>query len=218
MTSTTASTNRSTIIWIVVGVVAVIGLFVVALTSGGRGGAGLGGSYTVEAFGEVTVEGTLTPTDPSSVGVVANDPEVGQPAPVVTGTNWDGEPTSISADGTPRVIVFLAHWCPHCQNEVPRLVSALDGGTTIGGAELVGVATSTNITRGNYPPAAWLSNAGWSAPIIMDDQDMSVLRAYGISSFPGWAVVSGDGNIVARATGELSMDQVEALAALAVAG
>ena len=218
MTTTSASTSRSTIIWIVVGVVAVIGLFVLALTSGNRGGAGLGGSYTVEAFGEVTVEGTLSPTDPSSVGVVANDPEVGQPAPVVNGTDWDGEPTSIAADGTPRVIVFLAHWCPHCQSEVPRLVNALDGGTTIGGAELVGVATSTNITRGNYPPAAWLSNAGWSSPVIMDDQDMSVLRAYGISSFPGWAVVNADGEIVARATGELNPDQVEALATMAVQG
>ena len=29
---------------------------------------------------------------------------------------------SIEADGRPKIVVFLAHWCPHCQAEVPRLV------------------------------------------------------------------------------------------------
>jgi cytochrome c biogenesis protein CcmG, thiol:disulfide interchange protein DsbE len=218
--TTTASTDRKTIIWIVVGVVVVVGLFVLALLSAGSGGGGgLGGSYQVEAFGDVEVTGErLSPLNPQSAGLAVNDPSVGLPAPVSTGTDWDGNPSVVPAPGEPTVIVFLAHWCPHCQSEVPRLVRQMNGGDTIAGAKIVGVATSSNITRGNFPPAAWLSNEGWTGGVLMDDQLGSTLVAYGLGSFPAWAVVAADGTIVARATGELNPAQVEALAALATQG
>src|SRR5680860_677016 len=64
---------------------------------------------------------------PFSTGL---DSAVGTPAPTMTGTALDGESIKIEpGDGTPKAIVFLAHWCPHCQREVPVVTDwAADGG------------------------------------------------------------------------------------------
>ncbi|MDQ3782544.1 MAG: redoxin domain-containing protein, partial [Actinomycetota bacterium] len=52
----------------------------------------------------------------------ADDPAVGIAAPAVVGEDFDGNTVSIDpTDGSPKAIMFLAHWCPHCQAEVPRV-------------------------------------------------------------------------------------------------
>jgi len=116
---------------------------------------------------------------------------------------------------TYKIIVFLAHWCPHCQVEVPKVTARLGTGSETDGVAWYGVATASNSTRDNWSPAAWLADAGFPAPVIMDDLNSSVLDAYGITSFPGWAIVSADGTIIARATGELPVAAVDALIVLA---
>ena len=55
----------------------------------------------------------------------ADDPAVGQTIPTVTSAPrrrcaLDG--------GRPKVLLFLAHWCPHCQPEVPLVQAWLDSG------------------------------------------------------------------------------------------
>ncbi|MGI8938357.1 MAG: TlpA family protein disulfide reductase [Iamia sp.] len=75
------------------------------------------------AFGEVTAEGEpLAPYVADSA-----DPAIGQVAPTLTGIDPAGDPVTIDpgAEG-PMVIAFVAHWCPHCQAEVPRLVDLAD--------------------------------------------------------------------------------------------
>ncbi len=211
-------TNRSAFIWIGVGVVVVVGLFVWAIMSGGATSSG-GGSYEVEAFGDVEVSGDALPLlDPNNVGIAELDPASGLPAPVATGTDYDGVASSIADAGEPQLLVFLAHWCPHCQAEVPRLVDQMAGTSSIDGVQVIGVATSSNATRSNFPPAAWLDGEGWTGGVLMDDSDASTLRAYGLGSFPAWAAVRADGTVAARATGELSPAQVSQLAAIAVGG
>ena len=53
------------------------------------------------------------------------DPALGARLPTLTGTGLDGKPLTIGPSGKPQVILIVAHWCPHCQAEVPRLVSWL---------------------------------------------------------------------------------------------
>mgnify|MGYP002149176263 CR=1 FL=1 len=67
------------------------------------------------------------------------DAGIGAMVPVVNGYNFDGDPVSldIAASGKPTMVVFLAHWCPHCQAEVPRLVSLAQNGQ-IDGVDVVG--------------------------------------------------------------------------------
>ncbi|MDH3607456.1 MAG: hypothetical protein OER12_10740, partial [Acidimicrobiia bacterium] len=49
------------------------------------------------------------------------DPAVGLAAPTIAGTSFDGSAVSIEPSGKHQVVIFLAHWCPHCQSEVKDL-------------------------------------------------------------------------------------------------
>jgi hypothetical protein len=216
-TKSASSTNRAPYLWIGLGVVVVVALFVWAIASGGSSGAGAT-DYEVEAFGEVTIDGDPLPLlDPSSGGVAEFDPAAGSAAPIVSGTDWNGDPSTVGGEGS-QLVVFLAHWCPNCQAEVPVLVDLMAGGDTIDGVPVVAVPTSSNATRTEFPPAAWLDREGWTGEVVMDDAETSVLAAYGLAAFPAWAVIGPDGEIVTRATGQLPADAIRALAALAASG
>jgi cytochrome c biogenesis protein CcmG/thiol:disulfide interchange protein DsbE len=141
------------------------------------------------------------------------DPAIGQPIPEVDGTSFDGSPVAIATDGKAKILLFLAHWCPHCQREVPVVQSWLDEGKLPAGVELISVATSIDPNAPNYPPDAWLAREGWSAPVIVD-RDRSIAARYGLTRFPYWVAVDGDGRVAWRGTGELPPDALDTLATM----
>lgn len=132
----------------------------------------------------------------------ANDPAIGQPAPEVTSVDFDGQPASILNDGTPKMILFLAHWCPHCQREVPALQAWVEANGLPDGVDFVSVATSISEARPNFPPNAWLEREGWTQRIVMDDRANTIGTAFGLSAFPYYVLVDANGNVVQRITGE----------------
>jgi thiol-disulfide isomerase/thioredoxin len=138
------------------------------------------------------------------------DPAVGHPAPEVIGTDFSGKPVTIRADGRPKVVSFLAHWCPHCQEEVPLIQAWVNAGGVPAGVDLVSVVTSIEPSAPNYPPEAWLAREGWTVPVIVDPTN-SVAAAYGLNAFPFWVFIGPDGNVRARTTGELPIADLEAL-------
>ena len=125
----------------------------------------------------------------------------------MTATGLDGAPVDIALDGTAKAILFVAHWCPHCEAEVPRIQDAVDAGDWPDDVELVTVSTAIDPTAPNYPPEVWLQEAGWTAPVITDATG-SVATAYGLTAFPYFVFVNADGTVSARATGELPMDEL----------
>jgi len=131
------------------------------------------------------------------------DPAVGQVIPTLTGTDLDGNPITIGPDDGPVAIAILAHWCPHCQAEVPVIVDYLASTGMPDGVRLVGLSTSINRAQPNYPPSAWLKNEGWTAPTMTDDANNRALGALGVRSFPGFVFVDGEGRVVQRASGEI---------------
>ena len=147
---------------IILGVVALAILAAVAF--GGNTGPG-------SEFGEPTLEGSDLPPFQSTAG----DAAVGMQAPVIQGEDFSGNSVTIGEPGTPSAVVFLAHWCQHCQAEVPRVQAWLDSGGGVDGVEIVSVATSINSARPNYPPSAWLNREGWTPDILVDDTDNSGL-------------------------------------------
>lgn len=173
-------------------------LLVAAVTLTGNVGPG-------SETGEPTVDGTFLPLFQSSQG----DPAIGAQAPTVTGENFDGEAVTVGPNGSPAAIVFLAHWCPHCQAEVPRVQAWLDGGGGVDGVEIMSVSTSVNSARGNYPPSSWLNNAGWSTDVLLDDTDNVAHSAYGAGGFPYWVFLNADGTVAARTGGELDIATLE---------
>jgi thiol-disulfide isomerase/thioredoxin len=137
------------------------------------------------------------------------DSAVGLPAPLVTGSGFDGKPAAIAANGKPKVVLFLAHWCPHCQATVPVVQAWVNAGGLPSGVDLVSVVTSISSAAPNYPPDAWLAREGWTVPVIVDP-DNAVAHAYGLPAFPYWTFIAGDGTIRARLVGELKIADLEA--------
>jgi thiol-disulfide isomerase/thioredoxin len=211
------------LIWIIVGVVVVvagIAALVVARGSGEEKAANQTGSVEVgegDATG-TTIEGAPADALPVYDAALAEDPAVGMTIPAVTGTGFDGEEVTIEPGGDAKILMFVAHWCPHCQDEVPRVVAALEEEPLPEGVELITVSTSVKPGADNYPPQDWLAREGVDGPILADDEDATVAATYGLSAFPYFVVVDSDGKVVARASGELSTEQFAALVDQAEAG
>jgi cytochrome c biogenesis protein CcmG/thiol:disulfide interchange protein DsbE len=108
------------------------------------------------------------------------------------------------------VVMFVAHWCPHCQKEVP-LITAHLGGKLPGDVDLFAVSTGVDQTAPNYPPGAWLRKENWPVPTLVDDAQGSAAKAYGLSGFPYFVVVDASGKVVDRASGEIPVEQFDAL-------
>lgn len=203
--------RRFPIVPVVLGIVGLLALVAVVATGGDDGGGEVAG---LEQTRPVSVEG-----DPlARYRAGGADPAVGTAAPEVQGATFDGTPVAITADGRPKVLVFLAHWCPHCQREVPVLAGWLAGNGPPGDVDIYGVATSTSSERPNYPPSEWLREEGFTVPTLADDGQGSAAVAFGLSSFPYYVVLDGDHQVLARGSGELSIEQWESLVDLARTG
>ncbi len=180
---------------------------------GGLVGVALIGAIAVSLSGETSPSGALVEIgSPTVSGELlapyqrgTTDPTIGSVIPTASGTNFDDEPVAIAPGNGAAGIVFLAHWCSHCQAEVPRIQQLLDEGADLA-APLYSVATSINSTRNNYPPWSWLDREGWTTPVIVDDAAGSVMRAFGGTEFPYWVFVDDEGTVVARASGEIGTD------------
>lgn len=144
------------------------------------------------------------------------DPAIGQPIPVVIGATFDGTPVTIGGNGKATVVAFVAHWCPHCQREVPLLSAYLAGHPMPDGVDLVTVATSTSPDRPNYPPSAWLDREDWPGPVLADSADGTAAQAFGLTGFPYFVAVNAAGEVVGRTSGEISTEQFDQLVAVAV--
>lgn len=142
------------------------------------------------------------------------DPTLGSAAPVVSGADFDGTATTVG-EGT-ELLVFLASWCPHCQAELPELVEWLEAGNLPEDVTLTAVVTGLDPQAPNWPPQDWLDDEGYTGPVLVDDADATVAAAYGMSGTPFWVALD-DGEVVARVSGRLGMDQVAQLAS-AVSG
>jgi len=187
--------------------IGVLGLVIVAAIVAIALGGNTSGGLAEPARAGVGVSGTALPalTDPAA------DAAVGQTIPTLSGTDLSGEPISIAPGDGPVAIVLLAHWCSHCQAEVPVLVDYLASTGMPDGVRLVALSTSIDAARPNYPPSTWLEREGWTVPTLVDDASSGGLAALGMSSFPGFVFVDGDGRVVQRYTGEMpaeAFDQV----------
>lgn len=202
-------TNKSTLIWWIVGGVVGFGLIVwlaVAI-------AGEGAVDESVVYGEVTVEGENLPFLQSGQA----DPGVGMTAPTVTGETLHGQELTIGPGDNAKIIVMLAHWCPHCQREVPVIQDWVDSGGLPEGVDLYGITVLTNRVRDGdtWPPSEWLESEGWTSPTIKDDEAGSIVSAYGLTGTPTYVVLGPDNENLGRASGEIGLDGLNALANLA---
>lgn len=199
------------VLWVVFGAVAA--LLVAAIVFSGEESIGSGGEY-----GDVTLSAETLPQMGAGAAFDPNDPAFGQTAPTVSGVDFDDTAVSIEHDGTPKAIVFLAHSCVHCQNEVPAVQAWLDSTGGVPGVGMYSVTTSASSGQPNWPPSEWLDREGWTTPNIRDDSDSSAFVAYGGRAFPYWVFVDGEGTVVHRQAGRVEVPQLEAIMQSLAAG
>jgi thiol-disulfide isomerase/thioredoxin len=205
-------------VWpVAIGLVVLIAIVVIAIAALGggddsdTGSGGDGSGALIEETAEpVEVSGDALPQFQATEG----DAAVGQAFPTMSGTDLNGEAMTIGGSGRPTVVMFVAHWCPHCQNEVPLVQEWVDAGNLPDDVDLVTVSTSIDPSRPNYPPSEWLADEGWTAPTLVDPDNAAAV-ASGLSSYPYFVVIDADGNVVLRVSGELTTEQLDDLVELA---
>ncbi len=215
-----SGSGRGTSIWLwvgLVGLIVVVGIVAILVGRSSDSGSDSGGSASPSGgtvvpngdleYGAVEVQGTALP----AAATTGTDTAVGLTIPTVKGITFDESSVTISPDGKPKVIMGVAHWCPHCQAEVPRIQDWLDQNGMPADVELVALATSNDPTRTNFPAAPWLRKEGWSVPTMLDDKDNAAAQGLGITGFPAFIVVDKDGKVVFRTSGEITTAQWESL-------
>jgi thiol-disulfide isomerase/thioredoxin len=112
------------------------------------------------------------------------------------------------ADGTARAWLVWAHWCPHCQAELPDLdVWWPENAARFADIDLATVTTAIDDSRGN-PLEQYLDAEQFSFPVIVDESGQ-VAAKFGTTAFPFWVVTDPNGKVVFRIAGELGIDTVE---------
>ena len=157
--------------------------------------------------GEINVDGESLPP---YAGENDDNVALGLAAPTFSAPDQNSEIFNLEKNGNSKALLFLAHWCPHCQREVPVVQSFIDSNGVPPGIDVIAVATSIDRGRDNYPPQEWLEREGWSETQIYD-LDRKIGEAYGLNAFPYWVFLDKDLNVLARRTGNLPEDMVGAL-------
>lgn len=161
-----------------------------------------------------TVEGAALPAPP----VEGTDAALGATAPTVAGSTPDGGSVTIGEDaGTAQAVVFMAHWCPHCQEEAPLIADWVDEGLLAEGVELVAVTTRHDPARPNWPPDAWLEDVAFPGEVLVDGDD-AVATAWGLGGTPMWVFTDAEGTVVARFSGQIDADTFAAASLAAATG
>jgi len=168
------------------------GAAIVAISSSGSESSTSSGN--ISEFSDISVTGDALPAFDSAS--TATDTSIGMTAPIVSGKGFTGTEITTDGAGTPTLLVFLAHWCPHCQREVPLLVEWEKNGETPTGIDVIAVATGTDPANPNFPPS---------------ECDKKAADAFGLSGYPYFVLVDAQGKVFKRLSGEIPMDELTAI-------
>lgn len=216
-----SSRNKNVIIAAVVAVVVVLAAVIALVaTSGGddngspsdttsANGGGNGGN-AAETQPVTVVGDPLTPFD-----TPGNDSSIGSTPPTLEGFAFDGSPMSITPGATGRamMVVFLAHWCPHCNAEIPVLIDWNESGGVPSNLDVIGVSTAVFDDRDNYPPSKWIDDKGFPWPVMADSANSDAAVAYGVTGFPTFTLIDANGKVLYRADGQKTLEELEMIIA-----
>ena len=180
--------------------VAAAAAIAIGMSSGSSAPAPSDGQATIITgqFQDVTVTGALLPELTSG-----DDPAVGTPAPGLSGFDFRGNTVNVNTPESRAntLMVFLAHWCPHCNDEIPKLIEWREQGLVPADLRVVGVTTGSRDDAPNWPPSDWISEMKWPFEVLADSEEQTAALAYGLSAYPFMAIVDAEGNLRARFSG-----------------
>lgn len=190
-------------VWLIAAVVVVlVGVAAVIAVASGTSKDPAAESDGIAQVRPVTITGT--PLDVMPDGGGPSDPGLNKKPPELTGQTFDGQPISIVPGGGRKLVIFLAHWCPHCRAEVPRIVEWMNAGQAPEGLKMYAVSTAVNKSPINYPPSKWLETEKFTIPTLADDAKSSAAAAWGLPGYPYLVMLRADGTVAARTSGEFT--------------
>jgi len=155
-------------------------------------------------FGTVAVTGDALPDfERQYIADSTLDPAVGLVAPTVAGQQFNQEPISLAPNDKFRLVLFLAHWCPHCNVELPTIVDSIENKEFDERVQVVSVATAVNETLPNFPPSKWFNEYKYNGDVLLDDRNGTAMNSFGGTGFPYFVLLSGDNRVLWRSAGEL---------------
>lgn len=198
--------------WIGAAIAVIVGAAaVVAITMSGSSDDAA--SSDIQNFGTVTVAGDALPVNPNS----GSDPAIGMSAPVLTGEGFTGNVVT-TAPGVPTLVIYLAHWCPNCQAEVPKLIEWYESGGVPDILDVVTIATAIDPTLPNFPPSQWLTREGYPKlwPVMVDDAKGTAANAMGADGWPYFVLLDADGKVMVRRSGQIPADELTSIVGTAL--
>ncbi len=151
-------------------------------------------------------------TRPSYQASQVASPLVGQRAPAVSGTSFDGTSVSLASYRGRYVYVnFFASWCPPCVAEEPNLVAFnFEQQRSPTGARVLGVVFNDSDAAARQFVTRW--GAQWPT---VPDNDGATANAYGVESPPMTFLVNPSGRIVGVWAGPAKVSQLDSMLAVA---
>jgi thiol-disulfide isomerase/thioredoxin len=200
------SQRQLPVFWIVIGALVLAGIAALVLTApDDTDKAAESAASKVPTFADVTVEGDSLPTWRGT----GSDPAEGELVPTISAEKFDGFRSTIAPGETARVFVVVAHWCPHCQDEVPRIVDWAAENEVPEGVEVLALSTSVSEDQPNFSPAKWLAREEWPFDTLIDDELGTGAEALGVEGFPFLIFTDADGKVTKRYSGEMPIDEFE---------
>ncbi len=203
--------NLKVILYIVLVVVGIAGAVSIGTAGGGTktttvSGVTVPGGVAAAEFQDVSVTGDALPQLPES----GDDPAVGKAAPTLTGYDLAGRPTTIDpgSDGKATMVVYLAHWCPHCNYEIPVLNEWKEKGLMPPNLRVIGVTTGSREDQANWPPSKWLVAKKWTFDQFADSEKQEAAAAYGVGGYPFLVFIDAAGNVTSRTSGEVPVEEI----------
>ncbi len=156
-------------------------------------------------FPVVFVISTVQLAGPEFAGSVAWAAKRNRSAPEFELPTLDGSRQTLKAfRGKVVLLNFWATWCSPCVHEMPsmeRLYGKLKG------PDFVLLAVSID-SQGKRVAAAFVKKLNITFPILLD-QDMEVMRAFGVRGMPTTFLLDREGGIVHQAVGPRDWDRKE---------
>ena len=205
------SGNLKVIMYIVLVVVGIAGAVSLGTAGGStkpatNSGVTVPGGVAAAEFQNVSVAGDKLAPLPES----GDDPAVGKAVPTLTGYDLAGRPVTIDpgSDGKATMVVFLAHWCPHCNYEIPVLNEWKEKGLMPPNLRVVGVTTGSRQDQANWPPSKWLVAKKWTFDQFADSEKQDASAAYGVGGYPFLVFIDAAGNVTSRTSGEVPVEKI----------
>jgi hypothetical protein len=142
-----------------------------------------------------------------AVGGDAEPGTVGAAFPALSGTDYDGAPTSFDPVGSPAAVVLVAHWCHYCQDETRALARAMTDGTLADPSAVHLVATQ-HMRFTDWPPEEALGLEDYPGNVLVDTNSALATRLR-MRGTPTWYFTGADGVIREVVQGTLTPAEVD---------